>query len=346
MQAMELQKRIKHFVKLGAELISISKNLHTNKYSALIKKTQINNPWFTDDSISFALSEIGESLQETSLSKWLENYQINENNDPKTIGLILAGNIPLVGFHDILCALFSGNRVLAKLSSKDQDLYQIILDLLIAKDPAYKNQIQFTENHLKNIDAIIATGSDNSARYFEYYFSKYPNIIRKNRNAVAILKGDESAEDFDNLGKDIFTYFGLGCRNVSFLLIPKNFNFVPLMQRLEKYMPITEHSKYANNYDYQKAILLMNQVPIYDNGCVILKQENVLSSPIGVINYAFYETESDLNHYIYLHKENIQCIVSKTKLDFPTYSFGEAQKPNLWDYADNVDTLQFLIDLN
>lgn len=342
---MDLQNKIEHFSALGKQLTHISKNLHSHQLSHFVAKAQSNNPWFTDASIAFALAEIGKLLNRKKLLQWLSNYSLFEKQQAKTIGLILAGNIPLVGFHDILCTLFSGNRVLAKLSSKDQDLYQLIFALLTHIEPAYAQLITFTDTQLKNIDAIIATGSNNSARYFEHYFSKYPHIIRKNRNSVAILSGHETDTDYEKLGEDIFTYFGLGCRNVSFLLVPEGFDFNPLMLNLEKYTWACNHIKYAHNYDYQRAILLMNQIPIYDNGAVILRNQNTLSSPIGVVNYQFYNSKKEVQNFINSNTENIQCIISKTKWDFPTYSFGEAQKPKLWDYADNVDTLQFLLDL-
>ncbi|MBI9066135.1 MAG: acyl-CoA reductase [Salinivirgaceae bacterium] len=342
---MNIKTRIQHLSSLGETLNVLSKNIHANKYKQAIQKAQANNSWFTNESISFSLSEISGFLLEKNLQKWISKYSISEEPVNKTIGIIMAGNIPLVGFHDLLCVLISGNKALVKLSSKDQHLYQMILDILIELDVEFKNLIRFTDVNLKSIDAIIATGSNNSARYFEHYFSKYPNIIRKNRNSMAIISGNESTEDFENLGKDIFTYFGLGCRNVSFLMVPEAYDFFNFLKALEKYSEVVNHSKYGNNYDYQRAILLMNNIHLYDNGSIILKQDTSTTSPIGVIHYMQYADPKQVSEFVMQHNESIQCVVSKTKWEFPTYCFGAAQKPELWDYADNIDTLQFLIDL-
>jgi hypothetical protein len=330
---------------LSSELYHISQNIDNNKYTNLINKAVAQNRWFTIDSIQTSFKAIAESLQKHKIEQWLKNYNLSNNNKPKTIGVVMAGNIPLVGFHDLLCVLISGNNILAKLSSKDMFLYQIIKNILVETDLAYKDKILFTENILKNIDAVIATGSDNSARYFEYYFKKYPNIIRHNRNSLAIITGDETQNELEDIADDIFTYFGLGCRNVSFLFVPENYNFNNLFKAFEKYKFISEHTKYFNNYEYQKAVMLMNQSKFSDNGFVILKEADLLSSPIGVINFKYYKTKDDIDNYIITNKNKIQCIVSKQKFEFKTYNPGTAQHPELWDYADNIDTMNFLINL-
>jgi hypothetical protein len=255
----------------------------------------------------------------------------------------MAGNIPLVGFSDLICVLIAGHNILIKLSSKDQFLYKIIKDILINIDNSFEKKITFTSDIVKNIDIVIATGSNNSSRYFEYYFSKYPNIIRKNRNSIAIITGNESETDLYNLGNDIFSYFGLGCRNVSFLLVPDNYDFSKMMIAFQKYNEVNNHTKYYNNYEYQKAIMLMNQIHIYDNGNILLRESDTLSSPISVLNYKYYSSDNEIDSFIDVNKSNIQCIVSKTNFSFATYELGEAQKPELWDYADNIDTLEFLL---
>ncbi|MDA3892494.1 MAG: hypothetical protein PF517_12590 [Salinivirgaceae bacterium] len=341
---METQSIIKQLSKLGSELIKISSS-EQKAYSEHIKKATFANPWFTIESVNNSLNALGHALHENNILKWLSNYTIAKTSSPKTIGLVLAGNIPLVGFHDLLCCLISGNNVLAKLSSKDQILYSIIKDILVKIDPSYEGRITFTEDTLKNIDAIIATGSDNSARYFEYYFNKYPNIIRKNRNSIGILSGNETNEDLENLGTDIFTYYGLGCRNVSFLWVPENYNFKLFFEAIEKFSTLTNHNKYTNNYEYQKAILLMNKISLFDNGFVLLKEDAALSSPIGVIHFQYYKSVEELENFAKVNKHKIQCVVSRTNWGFNTYGLGEAQQPELWDYADNVDTLEFLLNL-
>ncbi len=331
--------------RLGTELYRISQNIDNNKYTTLINKSVAQNKWFTVDSIQTSFQAIAESLQKHKVEQWLKKYDLNSNSKPKTIGVVMAGNIPIVGFHDLLCVLVSGNNILAKLSSKDKYLYQIIKDIFVNINPVYESKISFTENILKNIDAIIATGSDNSARYFEYYFKKYPNIIRHNRNSLAIITGDETQRELENIADDIFTYFGLGCRNVSFLLVPEGYKFDNLFKAFEKYNFIANHTKYFNNYEYQKAVMLMNQVKFSDNGFAIIKESDLLNSPIGVVNFKYYKTKDDINNYIAENKNKIQCIVSKQKFNFKTYNLGMAQQPELWDYADDIDTVNFLISL-
>jgi hypothetical protein len=342
---MDIQSRKSDFIFLGQKLIGLSSSLTQCPYNDVIKKATIENSWFTSDFIALSFKAIGESLTKKNINNWLSNYSIPDNPTPKKVGLILAGNIPLVGFHDILCVLISGNQVIAKLSVKDQLLYSIIKDLLVTQKPEYGNRLVFTDGYIKEVDAIIATGSNNSSRYFEYYFGNYPNIIRKNRNSLALISGNETADDLELLADDIFTYFGLGCRNVSFLWLPTNFPLDLLFKSFTRYSHLIHNNKYANNYDYQKAIMLMNQVPFFDNGLVMLRENNQLSSPIGVVHYQYYNSTNEINNYVSNNKHNIQCIVSKTKWDFPTYELGAAQKPELWDYADNVDTMEFLLTL-
>ncbi len=342
---MTKQSQISDFIFLGQKLIDLSSTLTHCSYAETIKKAMAENGWFTSDSIGLSFKAIGESLTQEKLGKWLSKYSIQDNRAPKKIGLILAGNIPLVGFHDILCVLITGNQVIAKLSAKDQLLYAIVKDLLITQNPDYETRLMYTDGFIKEVDAIIATGSNNSSRYFEYYFGKYPNIIRKNRNSLAIITGNETPTDLELLADDIFTYFGLGCRNVSLLWLPKKFPLDSLFKSFTRYSHLINNNKYANNYDYQKAIMLMNQVPFFDNGLVMLRENSNLGSPIGVVHYQYYESEKEIKDFINYHKHNIQCIVSKTKWDFPTYELGAAQNPELWDYADNVDTMEFLLNL-
>lgn len=342
---MKEEKKAETFSKLGENLNRIANSIEDSTYTEKIKEAIANNRWFTIDSIKGSLLAISESLQASKIQQWFSAYNFNNNTGGKSIGLVLAGNLPLVGFHDILCCLVTNNKVVAKLSSKDQVLYDIIKTELVSIDTSYESKIVFTDQLLKDIDAIIATGSNNSARYFEYYFGKYPNIIRKNRNSIAILSGNENIEEFEALGNDIFTYYGLGCRNVSQIWVPENYNFDAFFKGIECFNGITNQTKYANNYDYQKAILLMNQVPIFDNGFILLKQDQSLNSPIGVIHYQYYKSEKQIEDFMLANKHKIQCTVSKTNWSFKTYGLGMAQQPELWDYADNVDTIEFLLKL-
>jgi hypothetical protein len=282
-------------------------------------------------------------LQEHDLRQWLSSYSFDDSRPSKTVGLVLAGNIPLVGFHDILTVLVTGNIALIKLSSKDSVLTEFVLQQLVDIEPRFRDRFSFTET-LKNFDAVIATGSDNTSRYFEYYFSRYPSIIRKNRTSCAILTGQETPEELDQLSADVFTYFGLGCRNVSKLWVPEGYNFPSLLDRWRKHEEIIQHHKYANNYDYQKAIALVNKTPFLDNGVVLLMESEKIVSPISVLYYEYYRTEHDLKERLSLVSDKIQCIVGKTPP--ATVPFGQAQFPGPGDYADRVDTVEFLLGLS
>jgi len=305
-----------------------------------------NNPWFTRESIINSIVALANNLTQEKIEQWLSAYSIKNEPPLKQVGVVMAGNIPLVGFHDMLSVLITGNRLLAKLSAKDQHLYRMIKEMLITIEPAYDQLITFTDQPLKDVDAIIATGSDNTSRYFEYYFNSYPHIIRRNRNSIAILDGSETSEELKNLANDVLMYFGLGCRNVSMLLLPEHYPFNELSSAFSNFEHIKNISKYANNYDYQKAILAMNRVPYFDNGLLLLKEDQALASPISTLNYSFYKQKSEVEDFIQVNKHKIQCVVSKTKWPFSTYGFGKAQEPELSDYADGIDTIAFLNGLN
>lgn len=303
------------------------------------------NPWFTPQNVEQAIQAIASSLNEAQLEQWLSAYELTEH-EPKKVGLILAGNIPLVGFHDVLCVLISGNIAQIKASSQDARLIRHILHVLTDVEPAFKNYYQFVER-LEGFDAIIATGSNNTSRYFEYYFSKVPHIIRKNRNSVALLTGNESREQLHSLGKDIFDYYGLGCRNVSKLLVPQGYDFVPFFEAIEPYYIISQHYKYHNNYDYNKAIFLVNRDKHFDNGFLLVKEDNRMVSPLAVV---FYEEYADLTlaeQKLTELKDQIQCVVSQAPVHISNQvvDFGQSQLPALWDYADGIDTMQFLLSI-
>jgi hypothetical protein len=255
----------------------------------------------------------------------------------------MAGNLPLVGFHDFLAVLIGGHAVMVKLSSKDRVLPLFLAEELVSIEPRFADLIRF-EEQFKNFDAVIATGGDNSARYFHYYFGKYPHVIRKNRTSCAILKGNETDQELEALGHDIFSYFGLGCRNVSKIFIPRTYEITSVFPKWEKFKDIINHHKYNNNYDYQKSILLINGNHFFDNGFLLVEENQKLVSPISVLYYERYEDESDLALKIFEAKDKIQCIVGKMTPD--SIPFGQAQSPMLWDYADQIDTLKFLEKLS
>ncbi len=318
-------------------------NLFHDDFIKLIELSQSHNGWFTNENICFALQSWANALTEENINKWLSPYNFSKVNT-KNIGLILAGNIPLVGFHDFLSVLISGHNALVKTSSNDQHLLQFLSNYLISIEPRLESRITFVEGKLENFDAVIATGSNNTARYFDYYFKDKPNIIRKNRNSVAVLNGEETKDELISLGEDIFRYFGLGCRNVSKIFVPKNYNFDSFFNAVFEYQEIVQYEKYANNYDYNKAVYLMSNFKLLDNGFLTLKEDSSYSSPISSVFYEYYESKEEIEQKLKNDAEKIQCIVSKKSFPNSIY-FGETQLPNLWDYADNVDTIRFLIDL-
>jgi len=348
---MDLAKRILSFKSLGDFFrdFSENKNLETissKKLTEIVESDHFNNPWFTEENIRIAIRAIGNSLQEENIKKWLSKYpELNEEKEPKRIGVVTAGNLPLVGFHDFISVLISGNIFVGKLSSKDNRLLIFIADFLTNANSELKNRIFFKENLLVRFDAIIATGSNNTSRYFEYYFGKYPNIIRHNRNSIAVITGSETNEQISLLADDIFQYFGLGCRNISKLFVPENYSFENLFKNINQYQYLYQHNKYANNYDYNRSIYLMNQTPYLDNGFVLLKEDSQIASPIGVIYYEYYKNLKDVVNYLEINCDQIQCIVSGSDMITNALQFGKAQQPELWDYADNVDTLKFLLNL-
>ncbi|WP_294961741.1 acyl-CoA reductase [uncultured Flavobacterium sp.] len=352
---MTLETKKSVFVELGKFLSQFSEGASAQKsdvlyndiffddFENLIQLSQSHNGWYTPEQVYFSIQSWAEALTKENIDKWLSAYKIDPNgNDPKTVALILAGNIPLVGFHDFLSVLITGNKALIKTSSNDQHLLPFLAKYLIAVDENLKDKITFVEGKLENFDAVIATGSNNTARYFEYYFKDKPSIIRKNRNSAAILTGKETNEELEALGEDIFRYFGLGCRNVSKLYIPKDYSFDAFFQAMFKYQDVIHYEKYANNYDYNKAVFLMSNFKLLDNGFLTLKEDSSYASPISSVFYEYYESLEELEKRLQNDSEQIQCIVSGN-LTANSIAFGETQKPQLWDYADNVDTITFLL---
>ena len=321
----------------------INNNLFYDDFLNLIELSQSHNGWFTPEQVHFALHSWAEALTEENLNLWLSKYDFN-NVQPKNVALVLAGNIPLVGFHDFLAVLISGHKVVVKTSSNDQKLLPFLSKYLISINPKLDNFITFTDGKLENFDAVIATGSNNTARYFEFYFKNKPSIIRKNRNSVAVLTGNETQEDLSNLGEDIFIYFGLGCRNVSKLFVPKDYNFDAFFEAIYQQKDVIYYEKYANNYDYNKAVFLMSNFKLLDNEFLTIKEDSSYSSPISSVFYEYYEDINEIKNRLQADAEQIQCIVSNGIIE-NSISFGQSQKPNLWDYADNVDTLQFLLTI-
>lgn len=351
---MTLETKKSVFVELGKFLSQFSEGASARKsdvlyndiffddFEKLIHLSQSHNGWYTPEQVYFAIKSWADALTEENITKWISKYDFSANQKEKTVALILAGNIPLVGFHDFLSVLITGNKALVKTSSNDQHLLPFLAKYLIAVDENLKDKITFVEGKLENFDTVIATGSNNTARYFEYYFKDKPSIIRKNRNSAAVLNGKETKEELEALGEDIFRYFGLGCRNVSKLFVPKDYSFENFFQAVFKYKDVIHYEKYANNYDYNKAVFLMSNFKLTDNGFLTLKEDSSYASPISSVFFEYYENLEDLKSRLKAEEEQIQCIVSNNLIE-NSVSFGQTQNPQLWDYADNVDTITFLL---
>jgi hypothetical protein len=293
------------------------------------------NGWFTKENVRKALLNLAEQLTEENLASWTAEYAFSQN--PKRIGIIMAGNIPLVGFHDFLCVLCSGNKADCKLSSNDKTLLPALATHLIEFCPSLKDRIEFSGGKIGEMDGVIATGSDNSIKYFEQYFGKYPHIFRKNRTSVAVLDGTETKEDLNLLGEDIFSYFGLGCRNVSHLFVPESFELSRFFEAVVPYGDIIHNNKYGNNYDYHRAVYLMNQIPLLDNNFVLLRESEDLFSPLAIIHFERYDKIDSVKEKLSENEESIQVVVGNGFAPF-----GSSQLPTLTDYADGVDLMKWL----
>ena len=330
---MNLQKRIELLLQLQKYLLEDGEEWQATK-----QKAAIHNGWFTIDFIDLAIKNItGQFLAADKLTAWAAHYQLDDVAAPKNVGIVMAGNIPLVGFHDFLCVFIAGHKQTIKLSSKDDVLLKHLVQKMYSWEATMQHYVSFAPM-LKGCDAYIATGSNNSARYFDYYFAKYPSIIRKNRTSVAILKGNETVEELENLSDDIHIYFGLGCRNVTKVFVPEGYDFVPLLTAFHRYKYFADHHKYRNNYDYNLSIQIMNNRFYMTNEATLLVENEALFSPISQLNYSFYNKAETVLETLKGSSE-LQCI---SGTDIP---FGKVQSPGLMDYADGIDTIQFLLAL-
>jgi hypothetical protein len=336
---MEPDVKIRAFTALGRHL----RQLPAAERAHLARQAANTNPWFDEKNVTLALDGIAAMLEEKALRGWLSRYDVREESLQK-VGVVMAGNIPMVGFHDLLCVLLSGHHLLAKLSSEDPVLIKYLVRQLTAIEPAFADRIHFVEM-LKDADAIIATGSDNTARYFAHYFAKKPHIIRRNRTSVGILNGKETPEELRGLGQDILQYYGLGCRNVSKVFVPEGFSFVPFFEAIEEMHAVNDHHKYRNNYDYNRSILLVNKVPHLDNGFLSVTPSTELVSPISVLFYDTYADQQELETKLAAYPGKIQALVSAGGWYPGSQAFGQAQCPAVTEYADGVDTMAFLLGL-
>ncbi|UCE94486.1 MAG: acyl-CoA reductase [Flavobacteriaceae bacterium] len=352
---MTVEERIEAFAKLGEFLTQfqpdgIVKNekvslndMFFDPFKLQVSRASEYNGWFTKENVLTAFSRWGKILNSSNIEVWTSSYSLNKVK-PKKVGVVMAGNIPLVGFHDFLSVLISGHSIMVKQSSADNKFLPLIAKYLEYVAPGFKGKINFTEDKLENIDAVIATGSNNTARYFDYYFGKFPNIIRRNRNSAAVLSGTESELELRSLGEDIFRYFGLGCRSVSKLFVPEGYDFDPLFKALYEYRDVLNYEKYVNNYDYNKAVYLMSDFKLLENGFLMFKEDKSYSSPIATVFYEYYTDDAQLEQKLLEDKEMIQCLVGNSEKS-GMVPFGQTQKPELSDYADGIDTLAFLESL-
>ncbi|MFT5834090.1 MAG: hypothetical protein ACI97N_001724 [Cognaticolwellia sp.] len=337
---MTLQERIDALVELGNRL-----NSNDEKLESVVQQAYIHNRWFTIENCRKAIQNIADAfLQKDKLENWVKAYDI-KTDTPKAVGLVMAGNIPLVGFHDFMCVFITGHKAKIKLSDKDTVLMEFVFNTLIDINPNIQNYIEKIER-LTDFGAVIATGSNNTARYFEAYFSKVPNIIRKNRTSVAVLSGDETMEELKEFGNDVFEYFGLGCRNVSKLFVPKDYNFEPLIEAFHSFNEIVYHNKYKNNYDYNFTLMTMNKIPTIFGTCMLLSENEGFQSRIAQMHFSYYDDKTVLEEKLKAHESEIQCVVSKNPIgNISNIQFGGTQVPSLSDYADGVDTMEFLVNI-
>lgn len=342
---MELNKRINAFVSLGQQLpIAVRDPNQLLGQKALT--AQHINPWFTPENVICAVDSIAnEWLQTIELESWIKAYpkKYFTPSSAQTVGVVMAGNIPLVGFHDFLCVLITGHKINIKLSSRDGGLMETVAKMLIGIEPAFGGYIHVSEGSIKGFDAVIATGSDSSARYFDFYFRNYPSLIRGHRNGVALLSGNERDDELALLADDIFTYFGLGCRNVSKLLVPEGYNFSRLIGSMSRWKHLINHHRYANNYEYNRTVLLMNQTPHLDTGFALIVPNEHIDAQVATVNYQEYSGIDSAINYINVNDSNIQCVATKIDIGHPRrVKFGDTQKPKLNDYSDGIDTIEFL----
>ncbi len=339
--------KIQILSEFGKKLNKLSRDFNDNNISVheegVFRQASAVNPWFTSDNILHGIRYWATVLEERSLEKWLAEFESESAPEAKTIGVITAGNIPFAGLHDLLCIYLSGHKAVIKTSSDDPVLTRWMVSVLSEIDPNVGRQLVF-QDRLSGIDAVIATGSNNSARYFEYYFGKYPHIIRKNRNSVAVITPETTDDQLRRLADDVFVYFGLGCRSVSKLYLPHTFDIQRIFAAFYDWKHIIQHHRYASNYDYNRVVYMMGNESILENGFFILRQNSDLATPVSVVHYEFYENEIQLQSEISKKKSSIQCIIGSQK-EICTDDFGHAQWPSLSTYADGINTMKFLMDL-
>jgi len=342
---MNLNSRIEAFVKLGERMLSESKQGCGSRFETIVNEASNHNPWFTTDNVYIAIeSLVNHWLNREALDSFVAKYpkKYFAPKKSKTVVVIMAGNIPFAGFHDLLCVLLTGHRFLGKVSSRDGHLVEAVIALLSEINPEFSGLVELSEVKLHDFDAVIATGSDNSSRYFEYYFKKYPTIIRKHRNSIGVIVGKETDEELAALSDDIFLFFGLGCRSISKLMVPKGYNFSSMLKAFKSWQNLDTHNKYMNNYEFQRTMNQMNLIDHIDTDFFLLKQNESIGSTVGVVHYQEYEKIEEVLKYIERHRDELQCVVGDSKLIPDAIPFGLSQNPKIDEFADGVDTIEFL----
>jgi hypothetical protein len=343
---MQLDQRIDILVELGKVLLANNEHLQYAQQQA-----QRENPWFTPENMQAMLHAIANNyLQAAALQRFVGNYSALQQplaaSDVRTVGIVMAGNIPLVGFHDLLCVFLSGHRSQIKYSSKDKALMTFVVQSLYQLCDECKSSITSVEV-LRQFDAVIATGSDNTNRYFEQYFQPYPHLLRGHRTSVAVLDGSESPAQLANLSNDMLSYFGLGCRNITQLFVPKGYDFAPLLQQIDEQKMVIQHHKYKNNYDHYRAIFLLDRTPHWESDCVLLTEaKDRWAAPVAVVYYRYYDSITEIEQLLGEHHQQIQCVVGNLQGSSQYVEFGKSQQPQLHDYADGIDTMQWLLALS
>ncbi len=350
---MTTEQRIQAFVALGLEIRQLLEdpesqalNVRQQQLKKLAANLYLSNAWFSPDQVELALQGLVRLLDEDALRGWLESYKSSlDKPSAATIGVVMAGNLPAVGFHDFLCVLLSGRKITAKLSSDDRLLLPALAAMLVAIEPGFANDIHFSDGKLLPFEAIIATGSNNSSRYFEYYFAQYPRIIRRSRTSVAILNGLETEADLALLANDVFSFYGMGCRSVTHVFLPEGFSPIRFLEQCGQWSHLQHHSKFFHNYEYHRAGFLINQIAHFDNGFLILKEDAAWQSPVAVLHYSMYTNYEDVKSEILQRREEVQVVAMlKPDKDLQAVPFGTTQMPGPADYADGVDTLQFILE--
>ncbi|NVO09864.1 MAG: acyl-CoA reductase [Bacteroidales bacterium] len=345
---MNIENRIDAFVVLGERMLSESIQNSDFEFEKIIQEASIHNPWFTAENVYFAIESIANLwFKRDALNSLIAKYPRTHftPKESKKVVVIMAGNIPFAGLHDLICVLLAGHRFLGKVSSKDGHLMAAVINMLCEINPEFSDLIELSEVTLHGFDAVIATGSDNSSRYFDYYFKNYPTIIRKHRNSIAVITGKETDDELVQLSDDIFVYFGLGCRNVSKLMVPRDYSFLSMLKAFKTWQSLDTHNKYMNNYEFQKTMNIMNLVNHIDTDFMLLKQNESIGSTVGVVHYQEYEKIEDVLIYIDNHRDELQCIVGDSELIPNAIPFGTSQSPKLDEFADGIDTIEFLSKL-